>query len=107
LLSQAVAGRFERELNREREASREEVADALIAPQSKISPQQRASLIELLNKAKEADEYKLNNINGDSYGHNLLRAQASLASRTIDELKAGKDVPWSQISKALEAPKDR
>ena len=103
----AAAGRVERELKAGLEVSSEELADAQVVPQSKLSPQQRASLIERLNKAKEADEYKLNDINGDSYGHNLLRAQVSLASRTIDELKAGKDVPWSQISKALEAPKDR
>jgi hypothetical protein len=107
-LSQApAAGRFERESKGGLEVSREEIADALAVPQSKISPQQRASLIERVNRAKEADEYKLNNVNGDSYGHDLLRAQTSLAGRTIDELKAGKDVPWSQISKALEAPKDR
>lgn len=108
LLSQAAtAGRVERELKDGLEVSGEEIADALVVQQSKISPEQRAELIERLNKAKQADEYRMNNVNGDSYGHNLLRAQASLASRTIDELKAGNDVPWSQINKALEAPRDR
>ena len=59
------------------EVSREEIADATVVPPSKISPQQRAELIERLTKAKQADEYKMNNVNGDSYGHNLLRAQAT------------------------------
>jgi len=78
LLSQAAAaGRVERELKDGLEVSREEIADATVVPPSKISPQQRAELIERLTKAKQADEYKMNNVNGESYGHNLLRAQAT------------------------------
>jgi hypothetical protein len=108
LLSQAAgADRSEGELRNVSEISPEEIADAPEGSQSKISSEQRSLLIERLNKAERADEYRMNSVNGDSYGHDLLRAQADLAGRTIDELKAGKNVPWSQINQALEAPKDR